>query len=105
MGYIDELAAVCKNCGAEIQTEVPVSGLTTFRIGGPCRALVTLPDRDSAKTVLAFLREHQIPHRLIGRGSNLLCPDAGYDGVILKLGGGLSQHLSLSEDGCGIHCG
>ncbi|MBR6107917.1 MAG: UDP-N-acetylmuramate dehydrogenase [Oscillospiraceae bacterium] len=102
---IQELTAVCQQCGAELAPEVPVSGLTTFKIGGPCRALVTLRDRESVRTVITYLREHQIPYYLIGRGSNLLCPDEGYDGAVLKLGGGQMQQLSLSADGTGIHCG
>ena len=102
---LQKLTEICQQCGAEITPDVPVSGLTTFKIGGPCKALITLSDRDSTKTVLAYLREHQIPHRVIGRGSNLLCPDEGYDGVVLRLGGGEMQALTLSADGLSIHCG
>ena len=101
---LDELTALCRQYGAEIGTQVPLSGLTTFQIGGPCTALVTLPDRDSAKAIFQYLRENQIPHALIGRGSNLLCPDEGYEGVVLRLGGQM-QELSLDETGTGIHCG
>ena len=101
----DKLTALCAECGAEITLNAPLAPLTTFKIGGPCDALITLQSMDAVKTVSAYLRENQIPYRLIGRGSNLLVPDEGYAGVVLKLGGALANDLALDEDGCGIHCG
>ncbi|HBI86190.1 MAG TPA: UDP-N-acetylenolpyruvoylglucosamine reductase [Ruminococcus sp.] len=101
----EKLTALCAANGAEITLNAPLAPLTTFKIGGPCDALITLQNLDSAKAVFAFLRENQIPHRLIGRGSNLLVPDEGYAGVVLKLGGQLANYLALDDDGCGIHCG
>ena len=91
---LDELTALCRQYSAEIGTQVPLSGLTTFQIGGPCAALITLPDWDSAKAIFTYLRENHIPHALIGRGSNLLCHDEGYEGVVLRLGGQM-QELSF----------
>lgn len=102
---LQELTALCQQCSAEIATEVPLAGLTTFKIGGPCAALVTLSDRESTNTVLTYLRKHQIPHSVIGRGSNLLCPDEGYEGIVLRLGGERMQEMTLSDDGTGIRCG
>ena len=85
------------------ERQVPLASLTTFQIGGPCAALVTLPDEAAAKTVISYLREKQIPYSLIGRGSNLLCPDEGYEGVILRLGGGLAARITC-KDGI-VTCG
>ena len=100
---LDALSAVCADCGASLEQQVPLSSLTTFRIGGPCTALVTLPNGAAAKTVITYLRENQIPYSLIGRGSNLLCPDAGYDGVVLRLGGDFAERITY-QDGI-ITCG
>ena len=102
---LDELTALCRQCGAEIETDVPLSGLTTFQIGGPCAALVTLPDQESTNTIFSYLRENHVPYTLIGRGSNLLCPDEGYTGVVLRFGGEKMQAISLDETGTGIYCG
>ncbi|MBR5722966.1 MAG: UDP-N-acetylmuramate dehydrogenase [Oscillospiraceae bacterium] len=100
---LDALSAVCQSCGASLEQQVPLSALTTFKIGGPCAALVTLPDEAAVKTVFSYLRENQIPHCLIGRGSNLLCPDEGFDGVVLRLSGELSERITM-QDGI-ITCG
>ena len=100
---MEQLSAVCRSAGAELTPQVPLAGLTTFKIGGCCDALVTLPDAAACQAVLAFLRENQIPFALIGRGSNLLVPDAGYSGVVLKLGGALAEGIT-HENGA-VTCG
>ncbi|MBR3269442.1 MAG: UDP-N-acetylmuramate dehydrogenase [Oscillospiraceae bacterium] len=100
-----ELEAICSDAGAEMTPQASLAELTTFKIGGPCKALVTLPDTDAAKAVTAYLRGNGIPFYLIGRGSNLLCPDEGYPGVILKLGGAFAQTPVLSEDSVTLRCG
>ena len=100
---IEQLSAVCRRAGAELTPQVPLAGLTTFKIGGCCDALVTLPDAAACQAVIAFLRENQIPFALIGRGSNLLVPDEGYRGVVLKLGGALAEDIS-EKDGA-VTCG
>ena len=41
---IEQLGAVCRDAGANLTPDVRLSELTTFKIGGPCAALVTLPD-------------------------------------------------------------
>ena len=89
------LTAVCEQNGAQIAPAEPMSAHTTFHIGGPCQALVTLPDAAACQAVIACLREKAIPFRMIGRGSNLLVPDAGYAGVVLKLGGKLAEPPSV----------
>ena len=100
---LNELTALCTEAGASIEPHVPLSSLTTFKIGGPCTALITVPTADACRTVICALRDAGISYTLIGRGSNLLCPDDGYDGVILKLGGQLAAEPEL-QDGL-IVCG
>ena len=40
MTYINQLETLCQQCGCKMETEVPLAEHTTFRVGGPCRALV-----------------------------------------------------------------
>lgn len=64
-----------------------LSGYTSFRIGGPARALVIVHNEKELSRVLRLLRDSQTRHFLIGNGSNLLIKDGGYNGIIIKLGG------------------
>lgn len=94
---LNALSALCADCGASLEQQVPLSSMTTFQIGGPCAACITLPDEAAAQKVIPYLREKQLPYSLIGRGSNLLCPDEGYDGVVLRFGGELAERITYQN--------
>ncbi len=86
-------SAVKKGLAALVATPVrwdcPLREYTSFAIGGPAAALVTVQDLVELQGVLFFLGEQAIPWRIIGRGTNLLVSDAGFDGVVILLGKGL----------------
>ena len=103
MQDLKPLVRLCEETGAQIQTDVPMSEHTSFHIGGACRALVTLPDAAACQKIVRRLRTDRIPFRLIGRGTNLLVPDTGYRGVVLKLGGSFAAQPVV--DGETITCG
>ncbi|MEK7389078.1 MAG: UDP-N-acetylmuramate dehydrogenase [Elusimicrobiota bacterium] len=65
----------------------PLSGHTTFRIGGPADAFVVARDRGQARMALAVAREAGVPVFFLGRGSNILVRDGGVRGLTLALGG------------------
>lgn len=94
---IDALTAFCQAAGAQIETDVPFSSLTTFKVGGPCAALITVPNAETCQKLFGYLREHQIPHDVIGRGSNLLVPDSGYAGAVIRLGGKLAEEIREAD--------
>ena len=64
----------------------PLSSITTFRCGGPADRLVTVNSRDE------LLKAMELPRPMIlGNGSNVLFPDSGYRGTIIKFGPALSR--------------
>lgn len=63
----------------------PLAPLTTLRIGGPVRWFAVPEDEDDVRAILAWAAREELPWRPIGLGSNLLCPDAGYSGLIVSL--------------------
>lgn len=80
--------------GSPISWDCPLRDYTSFAIGGPAAALITVQDLGELQGLLLFFVEHRIKWRIIGRGTNLLVSDTGFDGVILLLGkgfGGLSR--------------
>ena len=71
----------------ELRTEEPMSRHTTFRIGGPA-ALMALPRTvGEAKAAVRAAGELEIRPFFLGNGSNLLVPDEGYRGFVVKLCG------------------
>lgn len=61
-----------------------LASYTTFRLGGPCRALVECASRRELVHVLNDLGEAGEPFTLIGGGSNLLVSDAGLDQTVVR---------------------
>ena len=86
MTYINQLETLCQQCGCKMETEVSLAEHTTFRVGGPCRALVHVNSARTAQTLVQFLRREEIPFVVLGRGSNVIVPDEGFDGVVLLFG-------------------
>lgn len=62
----------------------PMSRHTTFRIGGPARFFALPEDERSTCDLLDFARESCFRCAVVGKGSNLLVDDGGYDGLIIR---------------------
>lgn len=57
--------------------------LCTFGIGGPARYFVEVRTIPEMQDVLAKCRQQQLPTLIIGKGSNCLFDDRGFDGVVI----------------------
>ncbi len=77
----------------------PMSRHTTFRVGGPAEILVT-PEAKDLPAVMECCRRQQVPCLVIGNGSNLLCADAGVEGVVVEIGKQMAE-ISITENGQG----
>ncbi len=62
----------------------PLGKKTTMRIGGPARLYAEPANRSDLQLLLQAARLFGLPHFCLGRGSNLLVPDAGYDGLVIR---------------------
>jgi UDP-N-acetylmuramate dehydrogenase len=94
------LASVAAALGPRAVRHQPLGPMTTYGVGGPaalfaevegpddfeavrtaCRGVVGAAGEDADATIAVFV---------IGRGSNLLVADAGFDGLVLRLGSGFA---------------
>ena len=78
--------------------DCPLCDYTSFAIGGPAMALVTVEEMSELQRVLVFLQEQKILWRIIGKGTNLLVSDSGFAGVILLLGKGFGTIHQLKTE-------
>jgi UDP-N-acetylmuramate dehydrogenase len=60
---------------------------TTYRIGGPARWLITVESLEALSQTLRECDRMGIDWTVVGRGSNLLVADEGYDGAVIVLSG------------------
>lgn len=73
-----------------VRYDEPLKNHTTFKIGGNCIALIEPREVSDIVETIKICRENNIKFFVIGNGSNLLVPDEGYNGVIIKLKGEFS---------------
>ena len=59
---------------------------TTFGVGGPARFFVSPRSEEQIRDVIALCRAEDMPFFILGKGSNLLVADSGFDGVMIHLG-------------------
>jgi UDP-N-acetylmuramate dehydrogenase len=59
---------------------------TTFGIGGPARWFAVAANEDEIVEANGWAREHGVALFVLGGGSNLLVADAGFDGLVLRVG-------------------
>lgn len=61
----------------------PLSTYSTFGIGGPARFLLEVSTKEDARAAVIEARKQQVPFLVIGKGSNCLFDDQGFDGLII----------------------
>lgn len=68
-----------------VKYDEPLKYHTTFQIGGKCIALIEPKKVEDIIEAIKICRENNLKFFVIGNGSNLLVPDDGYNGVIIKI--------------------
>lgn len=69
----------------EIRQHVSMAKLTSFKIGGPARYLVTVNTIESLRFVLDVAARAGLSTIILGGGSNMLVADIGYTGIVIRL--------------------
>lgn len=69
-----------------ILLDEPMMKHTTFRVGGPAKAFVSVDTEKQLSEIIPFLIKVEEPYYVVGNGSNILVGDRGYNGVILEIG-------------------
>jgi UDP-N-acetylmuramate dehydrogenase len=68
-----------------VREGVPLAGQTWLRVGGPAEILAEPRSLEELQALVVRCRQHEIPIRLLGGGSNVLVRDEGVRGVVVKL--------------------
>jgi UDP-N-acetylmuramate dehydrogenase len=79
---------------AQAKRNVDLSQYTTYKVGGAAALHMMVASIDDLYLVSAVLAEVPLPILVIGRGSNLLVSDSGFQGLALTIGG-LADYVDL----------
>lgn len=81
-----------------LRWQEPLSLHTSFKVGGPADVMVFPQSIAEIQQLVRVCRQERIPFIVLGLGSNVLFPDRGFRGVVIKLGQALKGwHISGNE--------
>ena len=90
-----------------VRKNVPLSRLTSMGVGGNAACVLSPRDGGCLIRLLDRLRLSSVPFRVIGNGTNLIAPDAGYPGILVLTAG--IDRISVTENvlvaGAGVPLG
>ncbi len=71
--------------------------LTTLKMGGHIKHFVSPSSVDDLNAIISYLKSNQIFFKVIGNGSNLICGESEYNGVVISLKKLNSYEISNDE--------
>ena len=91
----------------EVFEHVSFQTMTTLRIGGKARIVVYPKNIFALTQILREINEVNASYKVIGKGSNLLCSDDDYEGVVIRLDRTFTEYYfdhqcCYAEAGCSI---
>lgn len=102
MEWKDALLDIVKDSGSRIRLGEPLAKHTYFGIGGEATAYIEVSTVSQLAALARFHQQWEVPIAIIGRGSNLLVSDTGFDGISIRLVGELAK---LQVDGSVVSVG
>ncbi len=85
-----------------VRRDEPLSRHTSFRIGGPAALFAECDSLGDLSAALSVAADEGIPWAVLGKGSNVLASDAGFDGLVVVLGREFKRYAIEGEH---LRCG
>jgi UDP-N-acetylmuramate dehydrogenase len=98
----DAVEVVAQRLGDLARRDEPLGPRTTYRVGGPAALLVEIDAAATLASVAAATAGTDVPVVVLGKGSNLLVADAGFEGLAVVLGGSFAE---IDIDGTTVRAG
>lgn len=93
-----------ENLPENIRKNVSLKQYSTFKIGGDAKYFSSVHGEEEAKAALDFAVQNKLRVFVIGKGSNLLISDKGFDGLVLKIEDDRTSKQEI-EEGIEVHSG
>lgn len=79
----------------QVKHNYPLAKFTTIKIGGAAELFIEVSERQKLSGLLNFLAGEGLDYFMLGGGSNILLPDDGLSGVVIKI---KDNYLTIYED-------
>jgi UDP-N-acetylmuramate dehydrogenase len=77
--------------GETVVLGASLASYCTYKVGGRAAAMVNVESLAQLETVKDVVSKDRVPTLMVGRGSNLLVSDAGFDGIAIRLGDSFAE--------------
>lgn len=93
------------NTGIEFFTDELMKEHSYYRIGGPAALFIKPKNSSELVQSIGILKENSIKYFILGKGSNILVPDEGYEGCIIDMNAYFNRlsvqgEIMVAESGC-----
>ncbi len=89
----------------KIRRNVPLKDHTTFRIGGKAKYFFIAKNKKDLVSAVELAKKKKLPIFLLGGGSNVLIPERGFGGLVIKIKNskfGIQNYSIFSEAGVSL---
>jgi UDP-N-acetylmuramate dehydrogenase len=73
-----------RRIGVKTSRDEPLARFTTMRAGGPADLFVVAHNRMELRALIRFARSRDLPHVILGRGSDVVISDRGIRGLVIQ---------------------
>lgn len=91
MDKLENITSIALILGQHIKLNEPLCEHTTFKIGGEAKVFIEISNSNALCELVRLARKNEIKYMILGKGSNLLFDDRGFNGVIFYLGSLFSE--------------
>jgi UDP-N-acetylmuramate dehydrogenase len=74
-----------RRIGVKTSRDEPLARFTTMRVGGPADLFATVHNAHELRALVRFARTRDLPHLVLGRGSDVVIADAGVRGLVIQV--------------------
>ncbi|HUP55681.1 MAG TPA: UDP-N-acetylmuramate dehydrogenase [Methylomirabilota bacterium] len=73
-----------RRIGVKTSRDEPLARFTTMRVGGPADLFATVHNIFELRQLVRFARAREVPHVVLGRGSDTVISDRGVRGLVIQ---------------------
>jgi UDP-N-acetylmuramate dehydrogenase len=74
-----------RRIGVKTSRDEPLARFTTMRVGGPADLFAIAHNAFELRALVRFARARELPHLILGRGSDVVIADAGVRGLVIQI--------------------
>lgn len=104
MGLFNAVMSLSAAADTDLIENERMARHTSYRIGGRAELFLTCHSYHALRRAIDVLQREEVPWVIIGKGSNILVSDAGFDGAVITLGREFSRTVA-GEDGTTLTVG